>query len=104
MYKRQQLTQSKADAIIMNTQLQQTKEHSAKLAGALDALRADSAKSVTELQEALHRAHQDVEALKHHMYQKKEKSLVDMKATEPGKFSGKDAEDIKPWAKAVKSS
>ena len=88
----EQLSRTKSDAFVMNTQLQQAKEHSAKLAEALDALRTESGNSLVELRTALVRADQELERVKQlNSSGRTKKSLVDMKANEPGKFGGKDA-------------
>ena len=85
-----------------NAQLRQTREHAAKLAEALDGLRTEHSQSITGIREALMRADAELTAAKTANADGK-KSLVDLKPNEPGKFAGKDAEDIKVWSKSVRA-
>ncbi len=98
-----QLTETRAEHAASNAQLQQTREQSVRLAEALDKLRLESLQSVTELRNALVKADQGLQATKQSNFSPSKKSLVDLKSNEPKKFAGQDSEDVKVWAKAVRS-
>ena len=83
-------------------QLLQSQDHTARLSEALETLRSESSDAVAEVRRQLAAAEVKLHAMGTSTSNRKE-SLLDLKEFHPKIFAGKDSDNVKPWAKRVRS-
>ena len=103
---------SQEQVVHFNMQLEQMKEHVTRISNALDSLRSESSDAVAELRRESSDAVSDIRrqlaTAESNLFKMgkgsgSKISLMNLKTFEPKTFAGKESENIKTWARRIKS-